>query len=352
MTMFATFTAAVLFALLAVSLSFVESAQSRPNKVLALLFALFSVHMVLLTHRYWVGREDAVALFSVIATCIGPTIYMYFVAVLGDQRFNSTYILHHSWVAVVMVLLQFYDAGFPAVKDIVVVASLMFYAGLCIRILSAERITAFTQTDNASRVYRFLKFLTLFLLFLAAIDVLIFFEFVWLREIQSQITLTIGTIILTALSLAATYVGLNRNEFISWIFAKRQSKKLEEGNLSDEEKNSVVEALNALVVHEKIHLNPDISIQSTASRLGIAPRLLSQAVNKFYSKTFRRYVNDLRIEAAKERLLKTEDKILAIMFDVGFSTKSNFNKEFFQTVGLSPVEYRKRGREQGEKNSG
>jgi AraC-like DNA-binding protein len=349
MTMFATFTAAILFALLALSLFFVESAQSRPNKFLALLFALFSVHMMLLTQRYWAGRPDAFGLFSVIATCIGPTIYTYFVAVLKDQAFDAYYILRHTCLVFGMTLLQFYDAGFPVLKDIVVLASLMFYTGLCIRTLSEERITTSLKTDNASNVFSFLKFLIGFLLILAVVDLLILFEFVWLKELRPQITLTIGTILLTALSLAATYVGLNRNEFVAWIFAKRLSKTLAEGDLSALEKNSAIESLNGLIENEKIHLSPDTSIKSTAVMMGISARVLSQAVNQSYGKTFRRYINDLRIEAAKERLLKTEDKVLAIMFDVGFSTKSNFNKEFAQSVGLSPVDFRKAARLEDDK---
>jgi AraC-like DNA-binding protein len=36
-----------------------------------------------------------------------------------------------------------------------------------------------------------------------------------------------------------------------------------------------------------------------------------------------------------------EMSITAIMMEAGFSTKSNFNKEFLRVTGLNPSEYRK-----------
>lgn len=341
MLIFLTFTAGTLLALLASSLFFVDSAQKRPNKFLTLLLTLFSIHMFLLTMRFYEGRTDAYGLDSILATCLGPILYSYFVAVLKDQVFNPAYFLRHYFVVGLMVLIQFNDFGFELAKDIIILGSLTFYSAALLKVLSEERLPKSHQSDYAKRIFRFLMMLAVFMVILTVLDFMIFLEFTWLRKFDSHFALTAGTFILTAISLAATYVGLNRSQFISWIFAHKYTPLSMDGDFTSEEKQQAIQKLKILTENDCAHLNSDASVQSFSKKMGIPPRLLSQAVNQVHGKTFRWYINDLRIYAAKKLLETTDDTVLSIMFDVGFETKSNFNKEFFQSVGVSPNQYRK-----------
>jgi len=341
MTMFVTFTAATLLALLAGCLFLVQSAQTRPNRILALLFALFSVHMGLLTFRFWEGRLEAFGLTSVIATCIGPVIYSYFIAVLRDWNFDALYILRHSCLIGIMVVLQLSAIGSPLMKDFIVLGSLTFYSVALLRNLVTEGLSKSNQTDNAKRIFRFLKMLAGFLIIITVADYMIFFEFVWLGNLNPQYALVAATLFLAVLSLMATYVGLSRSPLVSWMFAAKYAVHPVEGTFTFEEKQEALVKLNALIETEQAHLNSNASVQVFAALMGVPDRLLSQAVNQIYGKTFRRHINDLRIEAAKTKLATSKDTILSIMFEVGFETKSNFNREFHQSVGVSPNEYRK-----------
>lgn len=52
------------------------------------------------------------------------------------------------------------------------------------------------------------------------------------------------------------------------------------------------------------------------------------------------YVNERRLAAAAEALRKTDDKILNISQDAGFTNLSNFNRQFRSRYGVTPKEYR------------
>lgn len=86
-----------------------------------------------------------------------------------------------------------------------------------------------------------------------------------------------------------------------------------------------------------------LSLATTARRLSVSAKQLSAAVNRVHGRGFRTLLNDYKVEAAARLLADStlaERPITEIMFDAGFQTKSNFNKEFVLRMGISPSEYR------------
>ena len=62
---------------------------------------------------------------------------------------------------------------------------------------------------------------------------------------------------------------------------------------------------------------------------------------KMTGDSFASYVNDRRLANAVEALRRTDDKILSVSQDVGFTNLSNFNRQFKKRYGITPKEYRK-----------
>ncbi|WP_425336232.1 helix-turn-helix domain-containing protein [Sinorhizobium garamanticum] len=52
-------------------------------------------------------------------------------------------------------------------------------------------------------------------------------------------------------------------------------------------------------------------------------------------------VNEYRIEEAKRLLAQSNLPVTTIIFEAGFQTKSNFNREFLRVTGMSPSDYRR-----------
>lgn len=55
-----------------------------------------------------------------------------------------------------------------------------------------------------------------------------------------------------------------------------------------------------------------------------------------------KYVNTFRIRDACRILEETDMPVTEVIFAVGFTTKSNFNREFQRVTGLNPSEWRSR----------
>ncbi len=67
-------------------------------------------------------------------------------------------------------------------------------------------------------------------------------------------------------------------------------------------------------------------------------------VNRLAGKNVSQFINDFRIAEACRLLSETDMPVTAAMFESGFQTKSNFNREFRRVTALSPAAWRERSR--------
>ena len=88
----------------------------------------------------------------------------------------------------------------------------------------------------------------------------------------------------------------------------------------------------------------DISIKKIADALYISQSYVSKVFSGKLKYGFREYINELRISKAKELLRKTDMKIVNVMLECGFKNQSSFNRIFGEICGVSPKEYRLRGK--------
>jgi AraC-like DNA-binding protein len=83
--------------------------------------------------------------------------------------------------------------------------------------------------------------------------------------------------------------------------------------------------------------------QSEAAR---AARMSRPSFSRFFhratNKTFRGFLNEVRIGHASRALLETDQTVAEICYDSGFSNLSNFNRQFLRLRQVSPREYRRK----------
>ena len=91
------------------------------------------------------------------------------------------------------------------------------------------------------------------------------------------------------------------------------------------------------------HLDPDLSVQKLAERLGWPPKQVSAVINQHYGRNFNDVINAARVASACALLSdpgRRGDKLLAIQLDAGFGSKTVFNAAFKRETGLTPSAWR------------
>lgn len=95
-------------------------------------------------------------------------------------------------------------------------------------------------------------------------------------------------------------------------------------------------------VRQKKYLRPGITIEQIASQLSTNRTYLSGYINTTKQQTFRSWINELRIEEAKQLLLEQPPLTVSeIGSKVGFTDKSNFGRQFSKLTSVTPQAWRK-----------
>ena len=135
----------------------------------------------------------------------------------------------------------------------------------------------------------------------------------------------------------------------SFLFLQKHAFRLGKYNTSTLDKSyssTLVKDVKELLLKEELFLDAGISLESIAKRLNIPARQLSQAINENEQKNFSDFVNEYRIEKAKQMLSDpkhSKDKIVAIAYDCGFGNVTSFNLAFKAKTHLTPSAFRKQG---------
>lgn len=87
-----------------------------------------------------------------------------------------------------------------------------------------------------------------------------------------------------------------------------------------------------------------ITLENIALLFGYNSSYLGRIFHKKMGENFNSYIDRVRIDRAKELLLKEDSKVYAIAEKVGYRNPDYFYTKFKKYVGMSPAEYRKRSR--------
>ncbi|WP_391349689.1 helix-turn-helix domain-containing protein [Azospirillum sp. A23] len=106
----------------------------------------------------------------------------------------------------------------------------------------------------------------------------------------------------------------------------------------------ILEKLEREMNDSQLYRNENLSLSRIANKIRVPVRQISTAVNSVYALNVPQYVNNFRVRDACKMLEETDDSVIDIAFAVGFTTKSNFNREFLRVTGVSPSVWRSRVR--------
>ncbi|MCH9659561.1 MAG: AraC family transcriptional regulator [Bacteroidetes bacterium] len=344
---------------LALSLQFLKNQNKEANKVLVWVL-LISVIMLLgrlLAFRVtadWIkyaGLTGDTTLFLV-----GPLIYMYVrrLAFMEKPPFRLGWIhfalavlhlLYGGWYMSLSdtTLQSYFDSGFVYylyfIVEAVGVLSLGYYVFLSFRLLRHYRKRQHQELSNPLVLYRFLKvFLwtltACFVFWIASFLNMYFFRLdsTFLR--YSSLWLSIPVFI-----YIVAYYSLRQPEIFRILYKKPTADR---ARLKPDEIEKIQKRLHYFMLKETVYLDSDLTLSGLSEKLHTTSNNLSWYLNNIHKASFSEYINELRISAFLQKIENEEHQkktLLALAMEVGFNSKSNFNKVFKNQIGASPSAY-------------
>lgn len=124
-----------------------------------------------------------------------------------------------------------------------------------------------------------------------------------------------------------------------------RGQKYAKSGLSSRQQRIYSRQLEEIMQSQQTFLVPDLTLPKLAQKVGCSGNHLSQVINSEFGTSFFEYLNQYRIDYAKELLSCNNghsSSILNIAFTVGFNSNSAFYSAFKKRVGITPAQYRQR----------
>jgi AraC-like DNA-binding protein len=316
-----------------------DERNSRNLPFLALI--LLSAFQAFLSGLRWgYGIADVMYIAPVGAALVPPLVYCGVARLV--RKSGSLYrrsLGLHTIPAVAIAVLLFIDAWRGAI-DVLLPAIFIGYAGAILHLMrSGPDALRRTPFESAAPVYRALIFAAMVLLLSAALDLLVFVDFSWTQGRHAASIVAIGNLVaLIVLSIAAAVAVQGREPAEVGIAAPSSD---------DSNDKEILAAIQMLMETKRSYRDPDLNLDRLARKAIIPARQISTAINRTIGKNVSQYVNEFRVAEACRLLVETDKSVTEIMLDVGFQTKSNFNREFRRVTDMPPVEWRQSRAKQG-----
>jgi len=102
-----------------------------------------------------------------------------------------------------------------------------------------------------------------------------------------------------------------------------------------------IDKLQELMTDQQLYTNPNLKLPELAEELGVSTHVLSQLLNDNLNKSFTFFINEYRVEAAKQLIKEDSPFTLeSIGYECGFNSKSTFFATFKKFTKTTPAKYR------------
>ncbi len=304
----------------------------RPaNRAFLALILVSAFQSVLSGLRWGYGVETVMVLAPLGAASVPPLTYAGVLALVARPPTSpvSRIALHAApAVAILLLMMVWRDA-----IDAALVAIFVAYAiAILLLMRSGTDALRLAPFEGATKAYRAILFAAFALLLSAAIDTFVYFDLASTGGEYARPVIAIANLgLLAILAVAAASASASN----------RPAETMEEASPPDAvgDKQTLA-ALQTLMQTRHAYRDVDLNLDRLARKLGIPARQISTAVNRTTGKNVSQFVNEFRISEACTLLVQTDRPVTEIMFEVGFQTKSNFNREFRRVTGTAPLLWR------------
>lgn len=287
--------------------------------------------------RWTLDSAFARFLQPVLASALPPVAWLCFTA--GRTEVGGKRWLHFLPVALVLLLSAAWRVWQSPV-DLVLAVLYVGYGVALLRLVGAgpdgfER----ARLSDAAGAQTATLAAGVILILSAIVDLFIAIDFGVYRGTHAEVIVTTGNLLL--LPVLACAVAVIGRSMPADMAEDAIAISPDVADIPSEEDGRIVTAIERLMQDKRLFRDPDLTLNRIARRAGIPSRRISGAVNRLLGRNVSQLVNHYRIAEAKRLLAETDMPVTTVMFESGFQTKSNFNREFLRATGLSPSDYRR-----------
>lgn len=317
--------------------------QAGPIGRSALLFVGACTALAIFVGLRWTFDIQGIRfVLPIVASLLPASAWLSFEQLVDDRKHRRKW-AHVAPIAVVAILSATWTSWHPPI-DLVLAISFFAYGFALLRLgisgvdgFGAARLADADRTRNAAIVAGVVLVLT------GLVDLLLAGDFDFYRGTHSALIVAVANMLsLPLIAYAVAVVGeggaIEATDDSADEALRSASQPTSQASGNDDAR--IVETVDRLLREQRLFRDPDLTLNRLSRRARIPSRQISAAVNRVFGKNVSQVVNDYRIEEAKDLLQHTDAPITKVMYDVGFQTKSNFNREFLRVTGITPRLFR------------
>jgi AraC-like DNA-binding protein len=294
---------------------------------------LAAVQSLMVSLRWDFGLDSFRALQILLAAALPGFAWLCFRSAASGgalvRRANAPHLLPVALAAAALAFL-------PGAIDVILVATFCVYGASFLR-LALSGDAGFDQTafEGVFNMRRAVSLLAFALLSSALVDVLVILDFLRLGGQHAATLIGIGNMVwLLALGVSAVLGG-------AAFSAGEEETEPEQVFRQEPEDQRIAEDIHHLLTEQGLAKRPGLTLSRLARRAALPSRAVSVAINRVHGRNVSQYINDIRIEEACRLLRDTDMSVTQAIYESGFQTKSNFNREFLRVTGKTPRDWRK-----------
>jgi AraC-like DNA-binding protein len=258
------------------------------------------------------------------------------------------YLLYFAWLLILpqSVKLEYSKARvwivlFELIEGLGIV-SMSFYIIKSFVLLKRSKHIDQDQIPVNLKASRFLNFLLLALSIFTSLWLINFVNVYYLERSFKYLSYNAMWISVGGLMYVIGFYSLVKPEVFRVHKSKRKANPSNVHRLSEKEIENLKEKLRIKLEEEQLFLDSKLSLITLSKAIGTTTNNLSWLLNNVYEKKFYEFINEYRVKAFLELIKKNQHKnstFYALARDVGFNSKSTFNKAFKSMTKQTPSNY-------------
>ncbi|CDM59151.1 MULTISPECIES: helix-turn-helix domain-containing protein [Rhizobium] len=334
------FVVALLLAILLVRMLRQNDWAEQEKRPFLLVIAAYTLQSILIGIRWGYDVIEILPAQSVVASLIAALAWISFRNLATDGPASLLRFWPHILPSVsIVALLVFWR---DPIGPILTVIFLAYGAALLWLGRQGPDALVSSRLDGALLSYRSLLITGVALIASAAADIAISLDLEQSGGLHAGAIVALGNVITLLILGTAASIASGSQSIVT------TASEPPAPPVPNQEDDAIAGALENLMQSRQIYRDPDLNLGRIARKMNLPARRVSIAVNRVHGVSVSQYVNDYRIRAACETLVNTDDPVTRLMFDCGFISKSNFNREFLRVAGTNPSEFRRRSRHKPE----